>query len=82
MPKPNKAADKAANPTNTEEVDLKPKFETPNEGGSYLISPEDAQKPGAKPTFVAGTDREPTSDEKSTAEKILKPKSKSTNTAG
>lgn len=70
MPKPNKAAESAAK-TSQAEVDLKPKFETPNEGGSYIISKEDSTKAGAKPVFVSGTDREQTEQEKKAAEKIV-----------
>jgi len=77
MPRPNAAANKAAikkaEKAEQEAANLKPKFETPNEGGSYLLSKEDSEKPGAKPVFVAGTDREPDDKDIAAADKILSP---------
>lgn len=53
-----------------EVVDVRPKFRTPREGGSYLLSPNDLGKKDAAPVFVEGTDREPTSAEARAAKKI------------
>lgn len=71
MPKPNKAAEQAESKSHISAVDLKPKFRTPHEGGSYVISKEEAVKPGAAPVFVEGTDRDATPAEKSAADSII-----------
>ena len=77
MPKPinevDKAAAKKAEKAEQEAADLKPKFKTPNEGGSYLISKDDAIKPGAEPVFVEGTDRVQDDKDIAAVEKILSP---------